>query len=152
MMCWLCYYPLTYSFSDRPCVCHDHCLHWAHVGCLWWPCHRLSYLPHQDKIWSLQAMVCNSFTEEALLSRVLRGCLCFRLALSMVPLGMAYFMVWYVPPLDDHPQYIKFVYYLVFYFALLSLISVSKIAQCIDGSVVYLHREVLLGLLLQYSL
>lgn len=33
----------------------------------------------------------------------------------MVPVGIIYFFVWYVPPIDDQPPYAKYIYYQVLY-------------------------------------
>ena len=51
------------------------------------------------------------------------------MAVTMVPTGLSYFLVWYVPPLDDHPQYVKFIYYLIFYFALMTFLTVSDLSH-----------------------
>ena len=48
------------------------------------------------------------------------------MAVAVVPTSVCYFLVWYVPPLDDQPQYVKFIYYLILYFALMSSLTVCR--------------------------
>ena len=48
------------------------------------------------------------------------------MVLAVIPSAVVYFLVWYVPPLDHKPQYVKVIYYLIFYLALLSLLTVRE--------------------------
>ena len=50
-----------------------------------------------------------------------------RIALSVLPSALFYFLLFYVPPLDDHPQYLKMIYYTAMYFAFQTCLSVSKL-------------------------
>jgi len=43
----------------------------------------------------------------------------------MVPSGVLYFFLFFVPPLDDYPQYYKFIYYLIMYLLYEASLSVS---------------------------
>ena len=45
---------------------------------------------------------------------------------AAIPAGIVYFFLWFVPPaFDKEPHYIKFIYYLCFYFAFQALLTVS---------------------------
>ena len=33
----------------------------------------------------------------------------------MVPAGVIYFFLWFVPPIDDKPPYVKYIYYQMLY-------------------------------------
>ena len=43
----------------------------------------------------------------------------------MVPTSVAYFFLWYVPPLDDKPDYVKYFYYQCVYLLFQASLSVS---------------------------
>ena len=44
----------------------------------------------------------------------------------MVPTGLAYIMLWFVPPsFTETASYLKFIYYILFYFAFQLLLTVS---------------------------
>lgn len=48
-----------------------------------------------------------------------------RLLGAMVPTGLAYIMLWFVPPsFTDTASYLKFIYYIIFYFAFQLLLTV----------------------------
>ena len=45
---------------------------------------------------------------------------------AAIPAGIVYFFLWFVPTaFDKEPHYIKFIYYLCFYFAFQALLTVS---------------------------
>lgn len=51
----------------------------------------------------------------------------------MVPAGVLYFFLWYVPPLDDEPEYAKYIYYQILYLAFQASLTVSNKTIYIQG-------------------
>lgn len=52
--------------------------------------------------------------------------LMFRMITAAIPGGVVYLFLWFVPPaFDNQPDYIKFIYYLLLYFAFQALLTVS---------------------------
>ena len=50
-----------------------------------------------------------------------------RLLGAMVPTGLAYIFLWFVPPsFSDTTSYLKFIYYIIFYFAFQLLLTVRS--------------------------
>ncbi len=43
----------------------------------------------------------------------------------MVPVGITYFFLWYVPPIDDQPPYVKYIYYQCLYLCFQASLTVE---------------------------
>ena len=50
-----------------------------------------------------------------------------RLAFAALPVGLAYFCVWFVPPLVDQSQFFKYLYYQIVYLLFQASMTVRKL-------------------------